>query len=341
VDEERETGGRGFVMVDLAAVMVVAAVVIALLVLASSNQRRLARLGDDVAHLKEIGAGSGQYVSDNADQFWTYTWRHGVTYQTTYPDLNNTPDDLWAAANQAVYLLRTRGGRTDPLFPVIGGAWIPHISFNFLILADYLDKKLPWTSIISSEDRERQKWANDPACFDRGCFLPCQPDPSTPANLRYPYGGSYLTPTCFYDQSPVGSRLYQSGAYNLYYYISSGTVLAPAHLSDVAYPSQKVIAHDQNARHFGARKPYCTHDEARLPLLMVDGSVPIRNAGESNPGWDPNNPNNTGAHTTLSYSSPQCWEPPSLNPAGDVVIGRFRYTRRGVLGRDFGGPEVN
>jgi hypothetical protein len=33
-------------------------------------------------------------------------------------------------------------------------------------------------------------------------------------------------------------------------------------------------------------------------------------------------------------------DPPALVPGGDIVTGRFRWTRGDLLGRDFGGPET-
>src|SRR5262249_32437507 len=121
--------------------------------------------------------------------------------------------------------------------------------------------------------------------------------------------------------------------------IPSTAVLGPQHFTNVANPSQKVLVHDRNAWHFGSRQPYCTHPEARLPLLFVDGSVPIRHAPEGHLAGSPNNLSSP-IPTSVIYS-PSCWEPPALNGGGDSVQGRFRFTRNGVLGRDFGGPEVN
>lgn len=324
---------RGFSAVELVALLIVVPVIAALVLIAGSDHRRLARLGDDVAHLKEIGTATAQYQADNGDLFWTFSWQPGHGYQTQYPDLNNATTSLDAAANQAVYLLRTKAGR--PETPIIMG-WLPHPSYGHLVLIDYLPGGLPNRAVVSSEDRVRQQWASDPACFDLGCFA-CEPG-NGGGNIRWPYSASFMPGVAFFDQSPVGSRVNQASLqYNLYYTYGT-SVLGGAMLSGVAFPSQKVLVHDQNARHFGSRRPYCTHVEARLPLLMVDGSVPVRAAANANPGWDPNQPTNPLA-PQIVYSSPPCWDPPSLQPGGDYAYVRFRYTRQGIAGRDFGGPE--
>lgn len=314
--------------------VVVTALLAAFLLIAGSDNRRLGRLGEDVAHLKEIGAATGQYGSDNGDLFWTFSWRAGQTYQSQYPDLNGAADDLQAAANQAVYILRTKAGRAE--IPRMTG-WIPQIGYSHLVLLDYLGMALPSRMMISSGDRNRLQWASDPLCFDAGCF-PCQPGSGVGPFQRWPYSSSFSPSIPFIDRSAMGSRLSQQGAnYNQYYVFGSSTVLAGANMTSVAFSSQKVLLSDQNARHFGARQPYCTHPEARLPLLMVDGGVPVRSAADSNLGWDPNSAN----VSYFSYLPSACWDPPALNPAGDTVAGRFRYTRQGLAGRDFGGPEVH
>jgi hypothetical protein len=69
--------GRGFAIWDAAAVLAVAVALAAFLFPAASNHRRLARLGDDVAKLKTIGACYAQYAADFADQFCTLSWRSG------------------------------------------------------------------------------------------------------------------------------------------------------------------------------------------------------------------------------------------------------------------------
>jgi hypothetical protein len=332
--------GHGFMLTDLAAALIVAVIVAAFLVLCGANQRRLARLGDDLAHLKDIGAATLHYGADNLDTFPTYSWRRGpAPVDPSDPNatgLLTASGDLQAAANQMVYILRTRGRQTD--FPVLNG-FIPHILYNHLPLAAYLDRDLPWRTAVSSADRNRLQWSQDPACFNIGCF-PCQPSPSDPNNRRWPFSGSFMPGIAFFDLSPAASRISQQGQYN-FYITSSSTVLGGCRLSSVAFPSQKAMIHDQNARHFGDLQPYCTHPQARLPLLMSDGSVPVRSAADANPGWNPNSPTTPSPLTFLYAPSGNCWEPAPISPSGDLVQGRFRYTRNGIFGRDFGGPEVD
>jgi hypothetical protein len=331
---------RGFTAVELAATVAVTAALCIFVLLTGPNQRRLARLGEDLAHLKELGAATGQYAQDAADRFWGFSWVRGqAPIDPNDPNaagLTFASSDLQAAANQAVYIMRRRGNM--PQIPAIL-SWIPHVSYSHLVLEDYLDKPLPWRTVISSADRWRLKWAADRDCFLANCNS-CQPVGSDPINRRWLFSGSFQPGIAFFDLAARGNRITQASTYTQYF-IPISPMLGGCQMSSVAFPSQKVLLHDQNARHFGARQPYCTHDEARLPLLMADGSVPVRSAADANPGWDPNSTSPTSVTHFTYFPNNACWDPPALNPsAGDQVLGRFRYTRNGIAGRDFGGPQT-
>jgi hypothetical protein len=328
----------GFTAVELTATLVVVAAVVGALLLGAADQRRLGRLGEDLNKLRTIGAATGQYAADHGDRFWSFSWRTGQAPIDPQDPLGaglfTAVTDVQAAANQAVYLMRTRGNR--PQMPPIS-FWFPHSHYNHLPLAVYLDQQLPSPFFVSSADRERLKWSRDPDCFDRNCFAPCQPSGGDPLNRRWAFSGSFMPGVAFFDLSSAGSRVSQVG-FPYYQYLNfPQTALGGANLAIVAYPSQKVMVHDHHARHFGHRQPYAMHDQARLPLLMADASAPIRNAADSNPGADPNGT----ATFQIYYNAQNCWEPAPLGlPSTDLFLARFRFTRRALLGRDFGGPET-
>jgi hypothetical protein len=188
--------------------------------------------------------------------------------------------------------------------------------------------------VISSADEHRLRWASDPACFDRGCFLPCQPQP-TSFNKKFPYSSSFQLPPAFFDHSPPGSRVSQAGA-AIFWFVSNTASLGPRALGEVAYPTHKVLLNDEFARHFGPTTPLCLRDEARLPFLFVDGSVRVQPAAHANPGWNPNAPSSPDPMTFAAVNA--ICDPNPLPPT--QVLGRFRWTRGGLAGRDFGPPEA-
>jgi hypothetical protein len=323
---------RGVALPEAVAAAAVVAVLMSLLVVANWSSRGHASAGRDLANLRLIAGWTESYGADNRDVFWTFSWRAGHQ-NSQWPELNNSPSDLQAAADQAVDILRRRTGRVE--LPRIT-AWIAHILYSHLPLVDYTDRSLPEIAFVSAGDEHRMNWARDPAGFDLGRFLPFQPDP-TPTNSRWPYSASFLPPPMWFDRSDAPNRIsqFQHNSYS----IPSLVSFEGAPMSQVAFPSQKVLIHDQSAWHFG-RPTYFGLEQSRAALLMADGSAAIPKTGDANEGWQPNNPTSPSP-TQLAYV-PRPWEPPTTtgNP-GEPATGQYRWTRGGIAGIDFGGPEIN
>ncbi len=75
-------------------------------------------------------------------------------------------------------------------------------------------------------------------------------------------------------------------------------------------------------------------------MLFGDGSVSVRSMSEANWGFQPNSPF-SNSPTRIRYSPDLAWEPPARNGlVEEWVNGGVRFTRSGLRGRDFGGPEV-
>ncbi len=330
-----------FVLLECGIVVAVGAALLALLLIMGAGARRHARLGEDLAKLRQIGSLTSDYAGDNNDQFWSFSWKKGQSL-SQWPELNNATSDQQAAANQAVDILRRIANRLD-IFPITG--WVPQVLYNHLALGDHLGRA-PDSLFVSSMDKHRLKWSADPKGFDQGWYQPAPQGspPGTNNGKRWPYSASFVVPTAFYDLSPVASRISQAttqGTYN----VPPSASLGAATLAATACPALKVLAHDQHGRHFGKRVAYCAHPQARLPVLMVDGGVGARTASDANPGWQPNAP--TWATPTTFQYAPDVWEPPTMSGAPVEIIdaGRFRWTRgtateHGIAGRDFGGPET-
>lgn len=323
---------RGFALLELAVVVAVLAVLGALLIVGGERTRRTGRLGDDLSKLRQIGVGTASYVADNADLLPTYSWRAGVNYPEN--PYGAPPTDMQAAADQAVWLIRTLGERDD-LERIT--AWIPHILYGHLPLVAYLGRGAPDKLFISSGDVWRGRWADDPDCFRQGCFQPHQPPGSGSQAMRWPFSASFVQVAAVFESN---NALSQDGLGHQMYLVGSGAAWGGQSASAIAFPSQKVVVHDQSAWHFGARAYHAVHDQARLPLLFGDGGVHVRAAADANPGWIPTLPRSPVPTRYLYQPGP--WEPPTLSGTGsDMLAGRFRWTRGGLAGRDFGGPEVD
>ena len=332
--------GRAFALPETAALAALAAVVAAILAVCGDSARRAARLGEDQANLRQLGAVTAAFGSDNAGQLWTFTWKAGQN-PSSYPDLQFSASDVEAGANQAVDILRRVAGRED--IPKIT-SWFSHLLYSHLMLYEYLDLEggVPSRAFISPGDANRLLWAGDPAGFDEGKFGLKQPTPSA-ANKRFPYSASYQLSTSFYDISAVNDRIYQSGVHSAYI-TSTDTLLGGKLISATAFPSQKVLLHDPYAWHFGRygpnnAYPFYAFKEARSPLLFVDGGVRVRATPTGNPGWLPINPSSP-IPMTVSYA-PATWEQPTVNGgSAQNATGYYRWTRNYIAGRDIGGPEI-
>lgn len=336
MNQKTVLGRSGFALLDLLVLLAMAAVVVALVSVMGTRSRRLGQLGESMANLKFYAAGTQSYGADYAERFWSFSWRPNNIPLDADPDLraNGLSSDLSAAASQAIQILRRRAGRTD--IPVIT-AWIPHILYSHLVLAEHMNAELPARFAVSPGDRNRLLWANDPAGFDRGIYQPMPDSPGTPTAKRWPYSSSYELGPAFSAPDSGTNAITQSNMSNTYVVTGAPNVMGNRLLSEVVFPSQKAMVWEQYSRYHAPRAAFFMYLEARCPILFVDGSVRPRLTQQGNRGWNPQSPTSTFpismTHTTMA------WESGASLPSTSVQ-GNYRYTRQGLRGRDFDGPEV-
>jgi hypothetical protein len=327
----------GFARVEAVAVLFVVLVMAALLLASGSYERRTAMLNRDLANLRQIGAWTFAYANDFEDRHPSFS----SAPDSTWPDIRATltQHPLRQAVGHAIDIVRRRTGRSA--FPLPNG-WFPHVLYTHLVLLDYVDRPLPDTIFVSTGDRYRLNWLDDPINkHDERFWQPFQNPESGPVpqySWRWPYSASFQTPVAWYDKSEAGSRI-SLGPHSSYS-IPGGAVLGGHNLSDVAFPAQKVMLYDYGAWHFSRRPKYFLAKTSRVSVLMGDGGASARLTGDANEGWKPNYP--TSARPTVSLYIARSWEPPNAEPGRpDRFIGHYRWTRGGINGRDFDGPEIN
>ena len=330
----KSRGRKGFTLIELLVVIAIIALLIGILLPALAEAKRMGKLAICGSNLKQFGVATNSYSADFHDRIFSFTWKAGEAY-SSYPDLNDATSDLVAAARQAVDIIRRRSGRDEDI-PKING-WIPHVYYTHLVINDYLGQQLPEKMVVCPEDRNRLRW-QDWEAFDRGDFLPFQPNPS-PINKRWPYSSSYQIVPASYasEKTPTVA---QAGRHN-FYAIQNGARLGNRKLADVRFPAQKVEMHDASQRHFTTQQLYYAYRDSRQPLLFFDGSVTDHVTGEGNKGWHPFSPNNMNLPMRYAYR-PSSYEPPTRSgEAQDIVDGYYRWTRMGLYGVDFGGSEID
>jgi hypothetical protein len=331
---------RAFALPELVVTIALAAVVCSLLIVLSPRSRQMAWQAGSIANLHEFATATCSYAADNTDQFWSFTWQANTPLPSQYPDLQlPRPYALDAASAQAVDIMRRRAGATQiPFIPL----WVPHINNSHLVLADYLETPLPMRFTVSPGDRHRQLWSNDIEGFRNGDYLPVSPDPGDLENWRWPYSTSYRVPTHFMSPDSITNTIgtlvqihdHRPTTTSGGDFVSGGRVVSQA-----TFPSLKVHVFDY-AQWSGVKAPmYHAYAFARVPMLMVDGAAHVRLTGQANRGFQPNNPRSA---FPIQYNYvPDPWEPAPSPGASINVSGYFDWTRGGVRGADYEGPEVD
>lgn len=336
--ERHPSRPQGFALWELAAAIAVVAILAAMAAVSLSESRRQASLGDNFANLKQFAIGTSAYAADNDDRMWGFSWEPFVQYT---PDIPPAFSYIDAHAYQAIHIIRTRGNRPDfPLHP----NWIANFLYSHLTLIDYLEAPLPARFVASPEDRLRLLWQVDPIHVYP--TLPPNQRPESPGlgGDLPPYSSSYDVPPAFWSPDAGASRLLTAehiyGGSHHDYIIGSDTPLGGRRLHEIAFPAQKVMLFEQYQRHFGPRIAYFIYPEARIPLLLSDGSAAVRLTADANEGFQPNRP--TVAQPMRIRYRPLLYEPPTLNgqAESEALPVRYRFTRSGLRGRDFDGPEV-
>jgi prepilin-type N-terminal cleavage/methylation domain-containing protein len=328
-----------FSLIELLVVIGVIALLISILLPTLSNARRAARTAACRSNLKQLATAGATYAIDFSGYIYMFSWTPRYI-PTQFPDLV-PPGGVFANhahAIQATEIIRLNFP-LEPNFALVP-LWNPAIEYSHLVLIPYLSTSFPNPIAACPEDKPLQLWQSDIPGFNAGVFGPMQPEfVGFERNFMRakPYSSSYETPPATYDISVPPNRLRQTATHYVYG-ASSFTKYSPRRFDEVAFPSQKVHLHDTHQRHYG--KPlFFAHPDAVQPILHFDGSVVNRRTADAGPGWQPNSPN---AGPTIIPYAPYRYEPPTSNGAEvEEFVGRYRWTRGGLKGIDFGREITN
>lgn len=325
-------------LTELVALLAIGAMLGAFTLVSLRETRRASSQSANLANLRTLGAGYAAYALDANDRFAAFTWRAGQSL-SQYGDLNIATDDRQAAADQFVDILRRRSSYFIPR----AFGLIPHINYSHVVLIDYMGLSSTSSVVASPGDAPLLRSQRNPEfpCGQPG--NPC-PESETGRSTYLAYRSSYRLPTAFISPDTLRNTgpipvttISAFSSSNHYSYTLGNAPLGGRLLSEIRFPSQKVQLADAAARD-SSPKRYLLHNDARIPLLLADGSAGVRRTGDANTGVDPN----SGANLLIRYANPDpIFEPPTLRPGlRDDLNGRFLWTRMGLRGIDFDGNPV-
>lgn len=329
---------KAFTLIELLVVIGIVALLVGLILPSLAAARKLGRTTVCRANLRSMSTSAASYGVDFRDLIYMFNWTPGNT-PSQFADLRVPPNQFATTAHafQAVDIIRRRSP-SEPNFAAITN-WIPAVDYSHLVLLDYISTPFPVPIVACPEDRPLQLWQKDIAAFNRGEFGNLQPDFSVfggPAFRAKPYSSSYEMSPSVYDLSSAGQRIEQAQSHYLYL-IRANSKLGQSRFDRVAFPSGKVQLYDTHQRH-AKRQLFYAHPEATQPLLFFDGSVVDKKSSNANVGWRPNF--TTGGPEIVRYV-PYRYEPKtSTGAVSEDWPGRYRWTRGGLKGIDFGASEV-
>lgn len=337
---------RGFTLLELLLVIAIIALLVSILLPALGAARKAARTAICQANLRNFATGFQSYSSDAKGLMATFSWQPSATrvLPSTYADLAVIETDATEAhSRQATEIVRRL--TNNPTFVPTDYNRMAARNLSQIVLQDggYYGDRLPEPAVACPEDRwllgaqkltPAQATSQFPfGTFDFGVY---------PQFIPY-YSSYQIIPNAFAGEPGMGRRFVISQAsteYHLYQTFPGQRTFENRRLDQVSFPSQKVVWYDLFDRHSSKNPQFHAVQRAAQPLMFFDSSVVWRRTRDSNRGWSQANPNaNPPPQYRYNVVNPGI-DPAPLNAAGDNVFPVFRWTRRGLMGVDFGGQEV-
>ena len=343
----------------LVCVVVVATLTMTMLpALASIRDNSLNELSK--ANLMTIGQGRDQYAMENKDRIFSYTWRAGETY--TLPNgrshTHNTDGDATSRQNEEILMRRTgRISGINKILTFIGR--LPHRRYSHLVLLDDMadtDESFNSSELfIEPADENLLTWHERSLEIGPGSGVPYAGGvpqgyddgnggdwSDRPYLQRWPFASSYqVVPHAWMGDGSEGVYVPVDDTPHLFRGIGE-PILGRRHMSEVAFPSQKVHMHEE-FDYEQTRYPYFAYDHARPEKLMFDGSINSRPSGEANDSvssedYDLNNPQDPSVYPvwTQRYVPLDTFPIPlgGFNDPTELNM-RYRWTLFGLQGVDY------
>lgn len=360
---------KAFTLIELLVVIAIIALLIGILLPAIGKARDTAKNVLSQSRMRQLALGSNSYAADNDDRLFAYSWRgpRGGN-QAFRPDLSCAGDgsdqfrvtsDVAAAAAQQCEILRRVTGRCEGTEFAIDAnddrLW--HRRWSHVVLLDYLTSTQPEPIAASPFDKNQLDWQADPTNYEAGSTVPYAN--GTPSGVdqdgnwrgeqmqnRWAFASSYQTVPAVWNTDGInGQSTYVPVAdtphlFRAYQPNQTGNrnnvVLGNRKFAQVAFPAGKVMQFEEFDRLGSRQGLHFMYPQAQCNLSFFDGSVRRIATSQANPGWSPEFPDQQWEQVYIPLDT----FPGPVGDAGVEYCQRFRWTRYGLQGVDFGGKEI-
>lgn len=335
---------RGTTLTDcLVAILTLAIVVVTLVPagdISPASARGRARDIQCKMQLQGLGQMWSAYSITSNDEMPTFNWQRGVVYDSPWIDIRG-PFSSQNRAQQAqeTFYLRTLSGRPDGLngigFNTITAPYRTMLPIHALA---YFQANIPAAFVACPEDAPLLASQANPFNSALWARMP-QGSPhaghfnSNVVSQRYPYSSSYTPSNAILDADDGLKRRPVPSTTHLVQVTQGDRPLR--RYSEVVFPANKILMHEASDRHRHGLPLFHAYDDAQPNQLFADGSIRNHRTALSQPGWDGGNPN---GGEPFSIYTPLLTDPPALIE-GDVLPVRYRFTRNGLAGFDYGNTQ--
>ena len=345
---------NAFTLIELLVVIAIIALLIGILLPALGQAQRSAKNVLSQANQRSLNTGAANYASDNKDAIFSYTWRAGQTYLMPDGRTKTEATDTDAASRQNQEILQRVTGRIAGTTKILTfNGRLPHRRYSHLVLLDFLTDVQPEPTAASPFDRNLIAWQENPLEYqDDGNTLPYgNGDPGAGYDsdtnwrqtwmiMRWPFASTYqMVPAAWNSDGIAGAPTYEPVASTPHLFTGgNGTPLGRRKITQVAHASGKVMMFEEFDRFSDKDGLYFAYPEAKPNLAFFDGSVRSEQTADSNPGWNPGAPETEWLQTYVPLDTFP--EPKGGLTDPTTYCQRFRWTRHGLQGIDFGGSDV-
>jgi len=349
---------NAFTLIELLVVIAIIALLIGILLPALGQAQRSAKNVLSQSNMRSLNTGAANYATDNQDRIFSYTWRGGVPYLMPDGRTKTDSSDSRAAMRQNQEILQRVTGRINGRAKIkFFDGRLPHRRYSHLVLLDFLTNVQPEPSAASPFDRNLIDWqSNTLEYIEPGNSLPygnssgdytgyadSQGWTDEKVLQRWPFASTYqMVPAAWNTDGIAGAPTWAPVADSPHLFTSTGQGDPPVgrrKLTQVAHSSGKVMMFEEFDRFSDKDGLYFAYPEAKPNLAFFDGSVRSEQTADCNAGWNPAQPR---AEWLQKYVPLDTFPLPKDGLLNNNVTycQRFRWTRYGLQGIDFGGKDV-